>query len=48
MAFWKSSLNPFICSGWTDHIPHAFPASFIAVYCLSRRTIFNSEIVLAY
>ncbi len=47
MAFWKSSLNPFICSGWTDHIPHTFPASFIAVYCLSRPTRCNSEIILA-
>lgn len=47
MAFWKSSLNPFICSGWTDHIHHTFPASFIAVYCLSRPTRCNSEIILA-
>lgn len=47
MAFWKSSLNPFICSGWTDYIPHTFPAAFIAAYCLSHRTRCNSEIILA-
>ncbi len=47
MAFWKSSLNPFICSGWTDRIPHTFPASFIALYYLSRPTRLNSEIILA-
>lgn len=47
MAFWKSSLNPFICSGWTDHIPHTFPASFITVYCLNHSTRCNSEIILA-